>query len=175
MLEKNTRTTQLLQSRPSCLVLFDSGASPFSSLKHTISFPSSIILLAFPLAFSFHQAGSTRELPLSMKPYLQSQRATSKETRSFWHAYAFRLCPGFIPDKMLGQPDKMLDQMLASTRPSQSNHNTKSDFSMPESFDSVDVAFSHLPRSSSFVSIITSSTSSFRSSFHRLHHHFFHQ
>lgn len=55
--------------------------------------------------------------------------------------------------------------MLASTRPSQSYHHAKSDFSMPESFDSVDVTFSHLPRSSSFVSIITSSTSSFRFSF----------
>ena len=42
---------------------------------------------------------------------------------------------------------------------------------MPESFDSVDVAFSHLPRFSSFVSIITSSTSSFRSSFFRLNYH----
>lgn len=30
MLEKNTRTTLLLHQRPSCLVLFDSGASSFS-------------------------------------------------------------------------------------------------------------------------------------------------
>ena len=50
MLEKNTRTTLLLHQRPSCLVLFDSGASLFPCLKHTISFLSSILLLAFPLA-----------------------------------------------------------------------------------------------------------------------------
>ena len=64
----------------------------------------------------------------------------------------------------------MLDQILASTRPSQSYHHAMFDSSMPDSFDSVDVAFSHLPRSSSFVSIITSSTSSFRSSLFRLNH-----
>ena len=59
----------------------------------------------------------------------------------------------------------MLDQMLASTRPSQSYHHAKFDCSMLDSFDSVDVAFSHLPRSSSVVSIITSSTSSFHLTF----------
>lgn len=45
MLEKNTRTTLLLHQRPSCLVLFDSGAFSFFSV--------SSMLPLFLLAFSF--------------------------------------------------------------------------------------------------------------------------
>lgn len=39
MLEKNTRTTLLLHQRPSCLVLFDSGASSFSQPQACYLFP----------------------------------------------------------------------------------------------------------------------------------------
>lgn len=79
MLEKNTRTTLLLHQHPSCLVLFDSGASSFFSLKHASSFSSSIFLPSSSSLIFPSQASSTRELPLSMKLHLQ--RRISRDTR----------------------------------------------------------------------------------------------
>lgn len=58
MLEKNTRTTLLLHQRPSCLVLFDSGASSFSQPQacYLFFFLAFSFLLAFLLSSHLKQA-----------------------------------------------------------------------------------------------------------------------
>lgn len=58
MLEKNTRTTLLLHQHPSCLVLFDSGASSFSQPQacYLFFFLAFSFLLAFLLSSHLKQA-----------------------------------------------------------------------------------------------------------------------
>ena len=135
------------------LVSFCSTREPplFLSLKHAGSFPSSI----FPSSQHFSY------LPISSKldSGASSQHgATSPETKKQRHKRRevsgmhtpFGSALDFIPDKMLDNRCQTPDssQIPDPTTLSQSYHIAKSDFSMPEPFDSVDTAFPYLPRSS---------------------------